>query len=89
MSEATTKNAETYEGLEDVQSDPFRHQDTAGSHHVPAHQSYNEQAQQRHHPEVSEWDAERGTPPTGLNLIFSSLFFSVISILSLFESCYY
>ena len=40
VSEAITKNAETYEGWEDVQSDPFRRQDTAGSHHVPAHQSY-------------------------------------------------
>ena len=89
VSEATTKNVETYEGWEDVQSDPFRHQDTAGSHHVPAYQSYNEQTQQRHHPEASEWDADRRTPPTGLTLIFSSLFFSVISIWSLFESCYY
>ena len=71
VSEATTKNVETYEGWEDVQSDPFRRQNTAGSHHVP------------------EWDADRRRPPTGLNLIFSSLFFSVISIWSLFESCYY
>ena len=44
VSEAITKNAETYEGWEDVQSGPFRHQDTAGSHHVRVHQSYNEHA---------------------------------------------
>ena len=45
VSEATTKNVETYEGWEDVQSDPFRRQNTAASHLVPAYQSCNEQTQ--------------------------------------------